>query len=155
MSATVTHAMLVRDIMTEIVQFVEPTTKLRDALTIFDAASIRHLPVLREDRIMGMLGLSDVFGLGKYLHGFAEGSQERRALDLPVSDFMQRDVVTLAPDSSLVAAVDLLVHLRVGAAPVVDLQTEQLVGILSYVDLLNAARPLFEKRASGASWHDR
>ena len=141
--------------MTEIVQFVEPTTTLREALIIFEAENIRHLPVLHDDRLMGMLSDRDVRGLGKYLRGFAEGSQERGALELPVSDFMQADVVTLTPDSSLVEAIDTIVHLRIGAAPVVDVQTDQLVGILSYVDVLTAARPLFSRSSTSASWHDR
>jgi acetoin utilization protein AcuB len=142
--------MLVRDIMTDVVQFVDVTTKLRDVIVIFEAEDIRHLPVLRGDKLMGMISDRDVRGLGRYLRGFLEGSEEQSALDLPVSDFMQPDVVSLAPESSLVEAIDLLVHLRVGAAPVIELKTDELVGIVSYVDLLGAARRYLEPPAAGA-----
>jgi len=53
-------------------------------------------------------------------------------------EIMTKDVVTLSPDMPVSDAAEQLLHYRIHGAPVVD-KTEQLVGMVSFVDL--AARP--------------
>ncbi len=53
----------------------------------------------------------------------------------PVTDVMTKDVVTLAPDTSLADAADLLAEKGFGAAPVVDADGK-IVGLLRDEDLL-------------------
>ena len=53
----------------------------------------------------------------------------------PVTDVMTKDVITLAPDSSLAEAADLLAEKGFGAAPVVDADGK-IVGLLRDEDLL-------------------
>jgi CBS domain-containing protein len=53
----------------------------------------------------------------------------------PVTDVMSRDVITLAPESSLAEAADLLAEKGFGAAPVVDADGK-IVGLLRDEDLL-------------------
>lgn len=125
--------------MTDVVQFVAPTTTLRDVLTIFEEQEIRHLPVLSERELVGMISDREVRGLRKVY----EAPGEPSIMDSPVSDYMQAEVLSLGPDSTVVAAIDLITHLRVGAAPVVDPGTKSMVGIVSYVDVLKAARDRF------------
>ena len=48
---------------------------------------------------------------------------------------MTRKPVTLSPDDDLEVAIELLLDEKFGAAPVVD-GGEELVGIVSYIDLL-------------------
>jgi acetoin utilization protein AcuB len=129
--------MLVRDIMTEIVQFVAPEATVREALTIFEDEEIRHLPVMAEDKLVGMISDRDLRGLRKVYEAPGES-----VMDSPVSDYMQAEVLSLKPDSTIVAAIDMIIHLRVGAAPVLSAEGG-LVGIVSYVDILEAAREHF------------
>jgi acetoin utilization protein AcuB len=131
--------MLVRDIMTEIVRVVAPTATLRDAVIIFDDEEIRHLPVLSEDGLVGMISDRDLRGLTKIY----EAPGEPSIMDSPVSDYMRPDVFSVGPDSTIVSAIDMITHLRIGALPVVDSETQELIGILSYVDILKAARDRF------------
>ena len=49
-------------------------------------------------------------------------------------DIMTKDVLTLPPDLSVREAAEQLLHYRIHGAPVVD-PTEQLVGMVSFVDL--------------------
>ena len=53
----------------------------------------------------------------------------------PVTDVMTKDVVTLAPETSLADAADLLAEKGFGAAPVVDADAK-IVGLLRDEDLL-------------------
>jgi acetoin utilization protein AcuB len=131
--------MLVRDIMTDAVQFVAPTTSLRDVLTTFEEEEIRHLPVLSDQELVGIISDRDVRGLRKVY----EAPGEPSILDSPVSDYMKTDVLSLGPDSTIVSAIDMIIHLRVGAVPVVEPGTKTLVGIVSYVDVLRTARDRF------------
>ena len=46
----------------------------------------------------------------------------------------------VTPGDDLVEAIDLMIEHRIGAVPVVDDGGTELVGIVSYVDALRAAR---------------
>jgi CBS domain-containing protein len=53
----------------------------------------------------------------------------------PVTEVMTRDVVTLAPDTAVASAADVLAGRGIGAAPVVD-ASGKLVGLLRDEDLI-------------------
>jgi acetoin utilization protein AcuB len=55
---------------------------------------------------------------------------------------MTSDVITVHPESDASEAIDLMIEHRVGALPVVEPDSTKLVGIVSYVDALRAARDL-------------
>ena len=50
----------VREIMTERVLFVRPENTLEECMAIMSAKHIRHLPVMIEDRVAGVVSISDV-----------------------------------------------------------------------------------------------
>ncbi len=52
-----------------------------------------------------------------------------------VRDYMEREAITLSPDTNLFKAIDVLVVNRISGAPVVDAQGN-LVGVLSESDCL-------------------
>jgi acetoin utilization protein AcuB len=57
---------------------------------------------------------------------------------------MSPDVIAVAPDAELGEVIDLLVENRIGAVAVVRPETDELVGIVSYIDVLQAMRDLLE-----------
>jgi acetoin utilization protein AcuB len=65
-------------------------------------------------------------------------------LDTPVAEVMNTDLVTLDPGETLKTAIDTMLEYGVGALPVVDRQRDELVGILSYVDVLRHVRTMLE-----------
>jgi acetoin utilization protein AcuB len=74
-----------------------------------------------------------------------EGAEElRRELGTPVVRIMSADVVAVDPETELGEIVDLLVDNRIGAVAVVRTGTRELVGIVSYIDVLKAVRDLLE-----------
>jgi CBS domain-containing membrane protein len=63
--------------------------------------------------------------------------------DIPVSDFMIRDVFTIAPETSLRKAAVYIRTQRYGCLPVV--RAKELVGIITDSDFVNIAIDLLEQ----------
>jgi len=66
-----------------------------------------------------------------------------------VADFMTRQVVTVAPDTSVLSAAKLMLERHVSGLPVVD-AADRVVGIVSEGDLLR--RPADESAGARAHW---
>jgi CBS domain-containing protein/nucleotide-binding universal stress UspA family protein len=75
----------VRDIMTSPVVTVSPETPLEEAVALLQAKKIGGVPVLREDRLVGILTETDVFrAFGQVLRfGNVEGRPDLRARPAP------------------------------------------------------------------------
>ena len=54
---------------------------------------------------------------------------------------MRNHLLCVTPEAELPEVIDVMVEWKVGAVPVVEQGSERLVGIVSYVDVLRAARP--------------
>lgn len=54
------HTTRVREIMTTLVVSVNLDTRLRDCMSIMTEKRIRHLPVLKDDRLIGVVSIGDV-----------------------------------------------------------------------------------------------
>jgi acetoin utilization protein AcuB len=135
--------MLVSDVMTEDPTWVEETTTLGEAVIALLKTHARHLPVLRDGVVVGVLSDRDLRGSVPLLETLSDGS--RGLLDRlaqPVAALMTREVVTLTPDRDLSDAVELMLEHGVGALPVVDSPSNRLVGIVSSVDVLRSVKSL-------------
>jgi len=51
---------LVRDIMTDSVVYVTPDTKIEECMELMTSKFIRHLPVLEDDELVGIVSIGDV-----------------------------------------------------------------------------------------------
>lgn len=99
---------------------------------------VRHLPIVSDGELVGIISDRDLREVTSRL--VAEGETEiNRVLDRPISDLMSADVLSVDPETELEEVVDLMIEHRVGALPVVSPGTDELVGIVSYVDVLRAA----------------
>ena len=134
--------MLVADVMTRDVITVDISNDLAQAVSVMSEHDIRHLPVLEDgvrlagvisDRDLRQLSLAGVRDMESY-----ERLQAR--LRAPLTTVMSADVLTVDPETDLSEAVDLMVGEKIGALPVVDPETDTLVGMVSYVDVLRVAR---------------
>jgi CBS domain-containing protein len=50
----------IRDLMTSPVYFIEPEQTVEDCMVVMTAKKLRHLPVLSEGRLVGMVSIGDV-----------------------------------------------------------------------------------------------
>ncbi len=103
----------------------EELTTAADRMT---AWRIRPLPVLRSDRLVGVVSERDIV---------AEGAQVNRRR---VADVMHQAVITTEPRADLEAAAALMLRWRVGCLPVLD--GEVLTGMLTRSDVLRARASL-------------
>jgi len=127
------------EIMTENPTTVSEDTTLRDALELMQDGSIRHLPVLREGLLVGMISDRDVQSLGLRLVTDLESLERVDArLSATVGTVMSGNILSVSRIADLGEVIDLLVEEKIGALPVVD--DGKLVGILSYVDVLRVLR---------------
>jgi len=129
--------MRVSDAMTTSPIAVPEQTQVRDALAMLETLEIRHLPVTdAKGMLVGLVSERD-------LHSFhapraelaGDWAEEARVkLGQRVSQIMITRPIVVEDDAPLSAAVDTLLREKVSAVPVVH--NGKLVGIVSYVDLL-------------------
>ena len=91
--------MLVREIMTTDVTTLQESDAMLEAALIFARSSIRHLPILREKTLVGVITERDVkrFSPG-VLSGVSSEQYQTVMESTPQSKVMTRDPVTLTPD---------------------------------------------------------
>ena len=116
--------MLVRSRMIKNPVTISPIDSLATADARMRAGNFRHLPVVKDGQLLGMLSVNDIRQQGGHLS------------DTRVTAAMTDDAVTVTPDTRLEDAARILLRRKIGALPVVDNST--LVGILTTTDLLNA-----------------
>lgn len=137
--------MNVDEIMTEAVTTIEENATVGAALQIMEEERIRHLPVVRGSEVVGMLSDRDVRGLGLSLVTDLESFDALKGrLAQPVSSVMSGDVLTVESSTDVGEVLDLFIEEKIGAVPVVEGDTRDLVGIVSTVDLLRALRDSLE-----------
>lgn len=133
--------MLVQDIMTTKPVVVQHDTSIAEAVGLLRESNIRHLPVLEDSKLIGMVSdrdLRGVYGAGPLdEEGMSNLNSKVRA---PIAQLMSGDVVDIHPEDDVGEAIDLMLQQGVGAIPVTDPFSGNLVGIVSYVDVLKAAR---------------
>lgn len=129
--------MQVSEIMTREPLRVRADAPLTAALALLALGDVRHLPVVDDEGLAGMLSERDVLG---FLVPNEKAARERleESLQRRVFEVMSEDVVTVSPDAEVRAVIDLLLEHRIGAVCVVE--GKELVGIVSYVDVLKATR---------------
>jgi len=137
--------MIAEDIMTEKPLTVTEKASIGEALAMLGEAGIRHLPVVRGSDIVGILSDRDFTGLGVALvNDIRSYDAFRGRLSRPVSTLMTGGVITVDRDAEVSEIVELMLEEKLSAVPVVESGTTQLVGIVSYVDILKVAQPLLE-----------
>ena len=106
---------------------------------------IRHVPVVQDRALVGMLSDRDLprFDFAGLFSD--EGAETlRQLLATPVVKVMSSDVIAVNAETELDEIVDLLVEHRVGAVPVVRAGSREVIGIVSYIDVLRALRDSLE-----------
>lgn len=139
--------MLVRDFMTRDVTTLQETDTLLDATMIFVRSTLRHLPVLRDDKLVGVVTERDVKQFSpSVLSGISPEEYNQLMESTPVSRVMTRDPATVTPGQSMFEAVKILTARRIGCLPVVE--NGQLKGILTTTDMLRLLARMLEVPAT-------
>lgn len=118
---------LVRDVMVRKLVTVNVGARLGQVRAYMRSAQIRHLLVLQDGKLAGVLSERDVLGCAAN-HGCA------KAWNLTAGEVMSSRLFTTSPAESLATAARMLVEAKVGCLPV--LSDGELVGIVTTTDLL-------------------
>jgi acetoin utilization protein AcuB len=98
---------------------------------------IRHLPVTREDGLLGILSDRDIrLNLPSPANTLSVWEVNYLLARLTVAEVMTRVVITVGADRDVAAAAHLMLEHKIGALPVVA--DGHLVGIITETDLLRA-----------------
>jgi acetoin utilization protein AcuB len=125
----------IRDVMSTPVVSIEPTTALMDAALLMRSKSIRHLPVVEDHNLVGLLTDRDVQRCSpSRLLPVSEETYNLVFADTTVEKVMTRLPLTVSSSNPLIDALSLMQESKCGCIPVVDDGT--LVGIITRGDLL-------------------
>jgi acetoin utilization protein AcuB len=121
--------MVVSEIMTPNPTTIDVGEDLDQALDAMAQLRVRHLPVTEEGRLIGMLSDRDLAPLRET----ASSSSD----ELPsIASLMSADVASVNQEAEVVEVIDLMLEEKIGAVPVVDEDSGEVVGVVSYVDVL-------------------
>lgn len=127
---------LVRQVMSRPPISVEPSTLLLDAALTLRTRAFRHLPVVENGQLVGLLTDRDIQRCApSRLIPISEEEYNRVFEGTTVARVMTRDPLSIEPDMPLPAAISLMQQSRFGCLPVV--QDGSLVGILTRSDLVD------------------
>jgi acetoin utilization protein AcuB len=137
--------MTARDVMTPNPATVTPAATLAEAWDLMRELDVRHLPVVDGERLVGMLSDRDL-GTVDVIRVLTQSGADslRQQLSRPVVQLMSADVVAAEPETEVSELLTLLLEHKVGAIPVVTPDTRQLVGIVSYLDVLRVVQTVLE-----------
>ena len=116
------------------------TLTLKDSLfkaeKLFKKNHIRHIPIVRGEKILGMLSLTDLKRLS-FVDSYDDSSNADTAIYnmLSIGHIMASNPVKVSSSSIIKDVASLLASKEFHALPVVD--DEKLVGIVTTTDLLN------------------
>jgi acetoin utilization protein AcuB len=122
--------MLVRDIMRSPVVTISPNTTLQDAYRIITEKGIRHLPVLDEGKLIGIVTDRDLRLATSALSSFPFPPESQ------VEGVMRRSPLTADPMDPVEDAARVMRERKIGCLPVMS--DGQLLGIITGIDLLDA-----------------
>ncbi|HEY6580458.1 MAG TPA: CBS and ACT domain-containing protein [Rubrobacter sp.] len=135
----------VRDSMTRDVFTLGPEASAAEAWALCNDHNIRHVPVVEEDRLVGLVSdrdLRDVRGGG----GDRESDTPRW---VRLGDMMTKNIVTIHPLDTIEHAAREIYDRKIGCLPVVA--EGELVGIITSADMMRTLIELVGARGRG-SW---
>ena len=128
------NSMKVFDVMSKDPLTVSPSDTVGKAEELMYENHYRQLPVVENKQLIGIVTDRDIRSLLSQ-SSLLKQEERARALKAKVTDIMTAKPLTVSPEDDLREAVELLIEEKIGGIPVVD-ETEGLVGIVTYVDVL-------------------
>lgn len=127
---------LVKDYMSTSLITVSADESLRLAEDIMEMGHIRHLPVVDNGKLVGIVSQRDLFrsSLSNLL------SHKKSDVDLfeesvNLQEIMSNEVITVSPDTPFKEAAALMLSHKFGCLPVVD-EKSKLLGLITESDVL-------------------
>ncbi|UFJ41556.1 CBS and ACT domain-containing protein [Brevibacillus humidisoli] len=131
--------MRIEEMMRVQVITVGTTTTIGEALSLLRENRIRHLPVMEQEKLVGIVSDRDL--RDALPSTLTRHDDDREVLQKQVKDIMRTDVITAHPLDFIEDAAKTVYEYKIGSLPVVE--DGQLVGIVTESDLLHRLIELF------------
>jgi acetoin utilization protein AcuB len=122
--------MLIREVMNSNPTVVEDHTSLGNAYELMQKNGFRHLPVMKDKKLIGIVTDRDLRLATSRL------SSRPFKPETPVSEVMSRPVRTAGADDPIGGAIKLMRETKIGCLPV--MKHDALIGMVTSMDLLDA-----------------
>jgi acetoin utilization protein AcuB len=137
--------LLARDWMTRKLVTLSPEASVAEALTLCRERRIRHIPILEEGRLVGIVSDRDLRDASPAL---GDAQRASALQEIRVGDVMTREVSTADPQDSIENLAQEMYELKIGSLPVVAegpmvdeglaVAEEELLGIVTSSDVMRA-----------------
>jgi acetoin utilization protein AcuB len=122
--------------MTRNLVTLSPETSVAEALSLCRERRIRHIPIVKEGRLVGIVSDRDLRDASPALGDAQRGSALQ---EIRVGDVMTREVSTADPQDSIENLAQEMYELKIGSLPVVaEEDEEKLLGIVTSSDVMRA-----------------
>jgi CBS domain-containing protein len=134
---------LVKDWMTNNPIQISPDMSLPKAHKTMKDFSIRRLPVVEEEGLVGIVTLGDVREAGPSdATSLSIYELNYMLANLAISDVMTKDPITVSSSTTLHDTAKIMLEKKLGGLPVID--DGRLVGIITESDIFRAVMEIFE-----------
>lgn len=123
--------MIVETIMQTNIITVHSDCSVQDAIRIMEENQIRHLPILENKELVGIVSERD---LRPFFPAPLTGSKEEMCSGIKVGEVMQTNLITVHPLDFIEEAARMIYEHKIGCLPVV--RQDRLVGIITQLDVL-------------------
>ncbi len=107
---------------------IHPKASILDALKIMSRRDVGALPVVDEMGLVGIVSERD------FVHVIAR--LEQCEIERKIDRYMNKDVVTVSPDTTLEECMTIMAEKKVRHLPVLD--KKEMIGLISYGDVIRA-----------------
>jgi CBS domain-containing protein len=126
---------VVREIMMGSPVTLKPEDTLDLANDVISLGRIRHIPVVEDGRLVGLLSERDLMGAATTeIFGLKQKRKSALLKTVLIKDVMKKRVITVKPDTPIKDAAHLMADKKVGCVPVVS--AGALVGLVTTTDIL-------------------
>ncbi len=127
---------------------IAPEASLAEARELFTTHRIRRLPVVSGESLVGIVSPGDIEKAMPSIFD-SEGSAETEYLSTTtqIGSIMTTAPITVAPDASLIEAIEKMRHNKIDGLPVVA--AGRLVGIISITNVLGAFHEIMTTKGAG------
>lgn len=140
--------MFVKNRMTANPFTVTPDNTIPEAAALMEKHSVRHLPVVSEGHVVGVLSRGDIAAAGpSQATSLSAGEITYLLNKLKVGKVMTREPITISPDALLEEAATAMRDNKIEMLPVVD--GHELVGVITESAILDAFIELLGFRDAG------
>jgi CBS domain-containing membrane protein len=132
---------IAREIMMGSPVTLKPDDSLDLANDVIALGRIRHIPVVDDGKLVGMITERDLIGAAaNKIFGLKQASKSALLKTVKIKDVMKKRVITVAPDTPIKDAVHLMAEKKIGCVPVVS--DGSLVGLVTTTDVLRYVESL-------------